>query len=124
MTIANGTAVTYAGSIAEYHGGAQVVASQPDHSALTSPNRSRDGMRYSLLVAGEMLTNVRRQSFTVPGEGETFQRVETAKPFADVPTEPISPADLYAMFDHGEACALALIGTQLPGGDDNPREAI
>jgi hypothetical protein len=66
------TRVRYHGSVTPAHGYATVLGSIPDHDG-----KSADGFRYALVLpepvtvegwAGSRLTNVRRQSFTLPLE--------------------------------------------------------
>jgi len=111
--VPTGTPVNYHGTQQAHHGPATVLDAVQDWN----PGNSSDGWRYEILsVHGEIIKQVRRQSFSLPDTSlEAARRTVIRGLMDDLPAP--SAAGIYDMFDRAEADALQFMGTLFPTSD-------
>jgi hypothetical protein len=119
--IPTGQPVKYHGTQAYHHGTATVLDAVPEWDTCSPANRSVDGFRYQILsVHGEIISQVRRQSFTLPDTGaEATRRAHIRALMDDLPTPSADALPARLGFDRAEAEAFRFMGKLFAGNDND-----
>jgi hypothetical protein len=114
--VSTGQPINYHGTKTVHHGPATVIDSAPEWGTCSPANRSVDGFRYQILsVHGEIIDQVRRQSFTLPETGgEAKRRAEIRVLMDDLPTPSAEEMPARLGFDRAELEAFRFMGTLFP----------